>query len=178
MDTEFEIKVLDVDAINIPKKLVALGYDKMPTQSYRRYVYVTNKDGNWVRLRTDGVKTTLTYKSFSNDDIEGMRELEIEVSDFDKANAMMEQLGYKATKYQENRRTNYVRGQVEVSLDEWPMIPAYLEIEGHNRAEVELCLEELKLDNPTTTSEPTSAVYKKYGLDLDSYQHLAFPTNN
>ena len=45
---------------------------------------------------------------------------------------MLEEMGYKAHTYQENKRTRYMLDGVEFDIDSWPYIPTYLEIEGKN----------------------------------------------
>lgn len=174
MDTEYEIKVLEINVDQITKQLLGAGFTQQPTQPFRRFVYTVGSSGDWVRLRTDGSKSTLTYKSFGHNSIDGVKELEIVVSDFEKTHQLLGLLGYKAKTYQENRRTNFVLGDVEISIDEWPKIPAYLEIEAKNKQSVEKWLNQLGLNQENTTSEPTSAVYQKYGLDLDSFESLSF----
>ena len=59
----------------------------------------------WIRLRTDGKHTTLTCKHILDPlAIDGVREWEFAVSDFDMANEFLEQIGYTAKSYQENTR--------------------------------------------------------------------------
>lgn len=174
MQTEFEIKVLEIDQTDIAKRLEALGFTAKPRQEFKRYVYNLENANSWVRLRTDGTKTALTYKSFEKDAIDGVQELEVEVSDFEKTNELLELLGYKASTYQENNRQVYQLDTIEISVDEWPKIPAYLEIEAKDQKTVEEYIEKLGLGSAKTTSAPTSEVYKLYGLSLDDYPHLTF----
>jgi adenylate cyclase class 2 len=174
MKTEFEIKVLDIDSRDIGSKLQQAGFTQVPLKVFRRYVYDASKPGGWIRLRTDGTKTTLTFKSFVENAIDGVRELEVEVSDFDATNELLEAIGLKATAYQENRRSLYVLNDIEISVDEWPHVPAYLEIEAKEKTTVETWLKKLGLTNADTTSETTAEVYKRYGKDINSYDRLTF----
>lgn len=176
MDTEYEIKILDINADELTKKLLELGFEQQPPQPFKRYVYNVGTEGNWARLRTDGTKTALTYKSFTKDAIDGVKELEITVSDFEKTNQLMKLLGFTPTTYQENRRRNFIKDDTEISVDEWPHIPPYLEIEAKDQATVEDYVQKLGLVDSKKTSEPTSKVYELYGLDIDSYDRLAFET--
>jgi adenylate cyclase class 2 len=174
MKTEFEIKVLDIDTKDIEGKLRQAGFTQQPPKAFRRYVYNASKPGDWIRLRTDGTKITLTFKSFVENAIDGFRELEFEVSDFDATNELLEAVGFKATAYQENRRSLYVLDDIEISVDEWPHIPAYLEIEAKEKATVETWLKKLGLTNADTTSETTAEVYKRYGKNINTYDRLTF----
>ena len=64
MHTEFEARVLDINKELVIKKLEELGAKKVAEFDYKRRVYNFNPptDHKWIRLRTDGRKTTLTIK--------------------------------------------------------------------------------------------------------------------
>lgn len=173
MQTEFEIKILEIDKENLLKQIKSLGFKNATNHLYRRYVYEIN-DYAWVRLRSDGATSALTYKTYEKNAIDGVRELEIEVLDFEKTNEMMTVLGFEASKYQENKRISFKNGEVELAIDEWPHIPAYIEIESNSVELVKKYIELLRLTNYESTSEPTSAVYSKYGLDINNYSRLTF----
>ena len=69
----------------IPKeKLNELGAVLVEDVFQKRYVYDFNpKNPNkWIRLRTNGTKTTLTIKNVETSKIDGTRELEVVVDDF------------------------------------------------------------------------------------------------
>lgn len=177
MNIEHEIKILDIDVSEVTLKLESNGFVKEKDINFRRYVYTIPGDANsWLRLRTDGTKTTLTLKKYVKDTIDGMEETEIIVNDFDTANKLVESLGFITEKYQENRRTIFTKEgtDYEVSLDEWPHIPAYLEIESSSQNDVEVLVATLGLDKAQSTSAPTSEVYQRYGLDINSYSQLTF----
>ena len=98
MNTEYEIRILEVDVENLTRKLENLGAKKVGDWFQKRYVYdfVPKRENQWIRLRTNGEKTTLTYKNIEKDAIDGTKELEIEVDNFEKTNEMLEILGYKS----------------------------------------------------------------------------------
>ena len=111
-----------------------------------------------------------------SDSIDGVKELEITVSDFYKTNTLLKELGYQPITYQENRRTSFKKkgGSLEVCIDEWPKIPPYLEIEGRNTEAVKSLLDVLDVGHLTQTSAPTSEVYGRYGLTLADFKNLSF----
>lgn len=60
---EFETKVLNINPRVIIKKLRSLGAREIKQVLQRRYVYdIESTDIEFIRLRTDGTKTTITYK--------------------------------------------------------------------------------------------------------------------
>ena len=148
MKKKYEERVLEIDHEEKEKKLEALGAELQFSALQQRYVYDFNPaiESKWIRLRTNGSKTTLTIKDLNAKTIDGTKELEIEVDDFDKTNQILEELGYKHRGFQQNKRTQYKLDGVEIDLDRWPLIPEYLEIEGENEQAIYDCL-----DKSTTT---------------------------
>lgn len=176
MNTEYEIRVLEIDKEKLIKKLKELGAEFKGDNEQKRYVYdiIPKEDGKWIRLRTNGGKTTLTYKNIIKTTIDGTKELEVEVSDFEKTNELLENMGIKSRGYQENKRTQYVLNGVEIDIDSWPMIPTYVEIEGKNEEEVMTTLKLLDLQKDKITTLDVDSVYKKYGIDLKDIKILKF----
>ena len=168
MNTEYEIRVLEIDKEKLIKKLEELGAEFKGDNEQKRYVYdiIPKEDGKWIRLRTNGRKTTLTYKNVVKTTIDGTKELEVEVSDFEKTNELLENMGIKSRGYQENKRTQYFLNGVEIDIDSWPMIPTYVEIRN--------TLEILELPKDKVTTLAVDSVYKKYGIDLKDIKVLKF----
>ena len=174
---EYEIRVLEIDVEKIQKKLKKLNAVLVEDVFQRRYLYdfkPVNPD-KWIRLRTNGKETTLTIKDIESAKIDGTQELEIKVDDFDAADAILNELGYKARGIQENKRIKYDLNGVEVDIDTWPMIPPYLEIEGKNEEEVYATLELLGIEKDKATGLNTLSIYKDiYGIDLKEIPLLSF----
>lgn len=174
---EYEARVLEIDKEKLEEKLKLLGAKKVADFSYRRRVYNFNPatDGKWIRLRTDGTKTTLTIKEIKSQEIDGTEETEIQVSDFEKANEILNKLGYKSHSYQENKRTRYLLENVEIDIDTWPYIPTYVEIEGKCTEDVTNTIEKLGLSNHTITSIDVQDVFRKfYKIDIAKKENVKF----
>lgn len=176
MNIEYELKVLEIDVKKIEEKLITLGAEKLGDNLQRRYVYdfkpiVPHK---WIRLRTNGKKTTLTIKEVKdNNSIGGTYEKEIEVSDFNSAHEILAELGYTPKSYQENRRITYKYEDIEIDIDFWPMIPTYMEIEGKSEIDVLNFFKKLDLENPKTTTYSVDLVYKEiYKIDYEKYNEI------
>ena len=169
MHTEFEARVLDINKELVIKKLEELGAKKIAEFDYKRRVYNFNPptDHKWIRLRTDGIKTTLTIKKIESLSIDGTKEMEIEVSNFEETNKMLEELGYKAHTYQENKRIRYILNDVELDIDSWPYIPTYLEIEGKSEESVKSMIKLLEVENDKVTTLDVQGVFKEfYNIDI------------
>ena len=179
MQTEYEVKILDINVEEIKKKLEELGAKKVAERNMRRYVYdlIVDSENNcskWARLRDNGEKITLTVKDISQKGIDGTKESEIIVEDFSKAHDLMCAMGFESKAYQENKRSSYKLGDTEFEIDSWPKIPTYLEIEGKSVEEVKKTIELLGFKIENTTSIGVTEVYKKYGFNLYDFKELKF----
>ena len=176
MKTEYEVRVLEINHDEMVKKLESLGAELQFDSLQQRYVYDFNPviDSKWIRLRTNGIKTTLTIKDLNAKTIDGTKELEIEVDDFDKTNQILEELGYKNRGFQQNKRTQYILNGVEIDLDRWPLIPEYLEIEGENEQAIYDCLDKLGISKDKIVTLDVSSIYTHYGYDGDALTNLNF----
>ena len=177
MNTEYEIRVLDIDKEEMIKKIESLGALKKGEFNQKRYVYdlKPTDENKWIRLRTNGVITTLTYKNIESNTIDGTKEVEIEVDDFYKTNEFLERIGFKNKGYQENKRIQYELNGIEIDIDSWPMIPTYLEIEGKSEDSVNSILNLLEIENKKVTTLNCKYIYKEiYGIDIESIKELKF----
>ena len=174
---EYEVRVLEINKEEIQAKLEKLNAILVEDVFQRRYVYDFKpvNPSKWIRLRTNGAKTTLTIKNVESSNIDGTKEVEIEVSDFDTANEILKELGYNPRGVQENKRIKYDLNGVEVDIDTWPKIPTYLEIEGTSEEEVYKTLELLDIPKERATSLDVQNIYKDiYGIDLEKEPNLSF----
>ena len=181
MHTEIEERILEIDKDKIIKKLEELGATKAGEWFYKRYTYdfTPKRENQWLRLRTNGVETTLTYKNVETRELDGTKEFEIEVSDFEETNKMLEVLGYKYKNYQETKRIRYYLNDVEVDIDTWPLIPTYLEIEGKSEEEVYKTLDILGIDRDKATSLDVTGIYNDiYNIDIMKIPNLTFDVDN
>ncbi len=165
---EYEVRVLEIDVNEIKQKLKELNAILIEDVFQRRYVYDFNpvNPSKWIRLRTNGKTTTLTIKNVESSKIDGTKEMEIAVDDFDTANEILNELGYKPRGIQENKRIKYNLNDVEIDIDTWPGIPSYLEIEGHSEKDVYDTIKLLELTEEKVTSLDVENIYKEiYGID-------------
>lgn len=174
MHVEYEVRILEINCDDFIRRLESIGAKFQWDYIQRRYVYdfkpVDSK--KWIRLRTNGDKTTLTIKNIVSSEIDGTEEIEIEVNDFERCNLMLEELGYKPKAYQENRRIQYELNGVEIDIDFWPMIPTYVEIEGASEDDVYGVLDLLGYSKSEVTSLDVDSIYLKYGIDLKEINEL------
>ncbi len=176
MNIENEITILNVDKNEFIKKLLIAGATEItPELKQVRCVYDFNPvDPNkWIRLRTNGEKTTLTIKELAGDSKLGARELEIEVSDFDETDRILNELGYHARNRQENLRHIFNLHGAEISVDTWPMIPPYAEVEAEDVGAIENVLDTLNVNREDITELDVVSIYNEiYGIDVMAIKDL------
>ena len=178
MAKEREVTILNIDEKEFVNNLLNNGAVKKDEFLQRRYTYdfdpiLPNK---WIRLRTNGKKTTLTIKEIKDKSaIDGTMELETIVGDFDVMNDILMELGYSYRNYQENYRKIYLMDDVEISIDSWPLIPTYAEIEGNTTEEVIDALNKLGYTLADATTLDVASIYKEiYGIDVLKIKELKF----
>lgn len=138
--TETEAKFYTPDHAPILQALQAQGALCVAPRILERNMRYTDRDDSFLargivlRLRQDA-KTRLTYKEGAQVQagIVTRTELEIDVSDFDTAHAILTALGYRAFMRYDKYRTTYSLDGVEVVLDELPY-GNFTELEGEASA--------------------------------------------
>lgn len=150
MNTEFEIKFLDIDHDALRKQLQEMGAKLVaPMRLMRRAIIETPElkaKGAFIRVRDEGDKVTLTYKQFTDLSIDGAKEYEVTVSDFQSTVDLLAQAGLASRSLQESRRETWVFDGAEIVLDEWPWLKPYIEIEGDSEEHVQDVAKKLGLD--------------------------------
>lgn len=184
MGIEYETQVLDINPKKIAEKLRKLGAKEEAETLMKRWTFEINcsRDGEfgkgkdkWVRLRETNGKTKLTYKSRESKEVAGTEEIEVEVSDFDKAAKILSKLScFKEKYYQENKIHTFRLNEIEFGINIWPKIPPALEIEAKSEEKVKEGLRLLGLEGKDVGHLGWVKVYFKYGLDLHSFKELKF----
>ena len=173
---ENEVRVLDIDVDQFVSLLKERGATYADTYFQRRYVYdlKPKQVGKWLRLRTNGKEVTLTIKHIESNKIDGTKELEIVVSDFDITYSILKELGYQEKGYQENKRIRYLLNGVEIDIDSWPHVPTFVEFEGNSPSVVMDVVKKLGFDENQITTLDVDSIYRHYDYDLDSIYDLRF----
>jgi len=168
MKTEIEARLLDINEEEFIELMRRFDAKFVGDWLMSRNVYDFNPidEGKWIRLRTNGEETTLTVKEIVDHSIEGTKEIEVVVSDFDATNEILNKLGYFARGSQTNRRIRYILDDVEIDIDFWPMIPTYVEFEADCQDKIkELCKKlDIEFNSLTTMSVPE--IYDYYGHNV------------
>lgn len=170
---ESELRVFNIDADSVRKKLEEMHAKKQGILNFKRAVLDVNpvNPNKWIRVRTDGKHTTLAVKERISHTVDGTAEIEIEVSDFDNTMALLLALGnYKPRSIQENTRELFFLNDTEISIDTWPQLRPFLEIEGDNE-KIHQISEKLCIDKKDLTAMSVEEYYlHNLGIDVKTTQ--------
>lgn len=170
---EFETKVLDIDVDSVRNTLAKLNAKEFPEVLLKRWVFII-AENEWIRLRTDGSKTTLTFKKKIGSGVSETEEIEATVSDFRETAAIFSRLSFKESYYQENKRIVYTLDDSQFMIDTWPGIPSYLEVEANSEENVIKGLQMLHLSGLDVGNLSVKDVYVRYGKNLHHSKELKF----
>lgn len=111
---------------------------------------VLEKSGRFLRTRT-GFKNVITFKrKIDSDDFKEREEIEFEISDPEKMNYILKNLGFSKILIMEKNREKWNYKNTEVVLDELPM-GNYIEIEGEKESIFEVVKDfQLNIDDKIT----------------------------
>jgi adenylate cyclase class 2 len=178
MNKEIEAKFININKEELVNKLKPLGFEKTkPRFLMKRRTFDIPKAprGTFVRLRQEVDKITLTYKSLKKLTIDGMSEIELVVSDFDNTAKFLEAIGMMPATFEENYRETYFNGDVEITFDEWPGLPVFIEIEGPDKQKVEDTVNELGLSMEEALYGNVDEVYKRLKeVDISNCREITF----
>ena len=153
MQTEIEVKFPQIDIEDMRERLQKAGAVCEQPMRLMRRVYMQTKyqreHHTFLRVRDEGDKITLAYKQRADhaaSTIDGTKEIEVEVSDFEKMIEIIRLLNLPPVTYQETRRETWKLGEAEIVIDEWPWIKPFIEIEAPNETLVREAADKLGLD--------------------------------
>lgn len=178
MKNEIEAKFLSIDKNVLRKTLEQAGFKlKIPEYMMRRKTFDFSRIApglnKWGRVRQESDKVTMTIKEIRGSGINDTYEVELVVNDFDTASDFFEACGISAKAFQENMREMWVRDGVEVTIDTWPGLRPFVEIEGADEDIVKKISYELGFDFRKAVFGSIDLVYEKeLGIHAEVITHL------
>ena len=158
-----------------PKKIIcSFKKSKLFMNSISNSLINPNK---WIRLRKSNEKVELTVKHIfekSSKRIQKVREIEINVSDLDETNKLLESIGIVRRNYQEKVRYSYKYKTAEIEIDLWPMLEAYMEIECDDEKIIDEIIKKLEFDSKEIVSLNTEQLYKRKNINILEISDLKF----
>jgi len=174
MAHEIETKVLGIDAKNIKRKLSDLGAEKIKETRlivdwYRPRGITEGNDPWFLRIRSDSQGThEATWKAKS--EIIGTtrrhKEINFTIEEPKKLSDLFLELGLEKYAHQEKDRVSFTLKDWRFDLDQYPKMPAFIEIEGDSEQHVRDAITLLGLENnPTWAKGERILIQETYNLD-------------
>ncbi len=173
MKIEYEATFLDIDRVVFTDALRKIGATlQSPEYLQRRVTLELPKErrnkNTWLRVRDEGGKITLTLKSVDGKTITGQKEILTVVESFENTVALLESIGCDRKSYQESKRELWFIDSVEITIDTWPFLEPYVEIEGASEEAVKRVAQKLGFNYNDAMFGTVNEIYKiKYGKTLD-----------
>ena len=140
MNIEIEVKFVNINHEDIREKLKLIGAKLEQPMRLMQRVTIDSSEmrskNAFLRVRDQGDKITLTYKQFDELSINGAKEIEILVNNFDETIKLLAAAGLPHGSFQETKRETWKFGSTEIVLDVWPWLNPYIEIEGQSEHDV------------------------------------------
>ena len=122
-------------------------------------------NGGWARVRDEGDKITLSVKIIDGSNIEDQKEICLQVDNFKQAKDILGVLGCVEKAYQENKREVWNLNNVEITIDEWPFLEPFVEIEGKSEKAVIVTAKKVGFNYKNALFCAVGKLYsKKYNL--------------
>ena len=174
MTHEIETKVLAVDKEEIIKKIISVGGKKTGETrlnvNWYRLRGTKEGDEQWfLRIRSNSQgKHEVTWKAKS--EIFGIarkhKEINLFVEDAEKLGKIFEEIGLEKYAHQEKDRRSLALKNCLLEIDQYPGMPAFLEIEGDSEEIIKEIIKLLDLEkNRTWEKGERILIQEVYGLD-------------
>ncbi len=174
--TEYEAKFYPVNKEEYRKKLEAIGAKLVVPErkmirtlgDHRQNPMLPNNV--YLRVRNEGNQVTLSYKTFTDEkgNLTDQKEIEVQVSDFERIVEIIELVGFKFNFKQENLREEWMYKNAQITIDSWPGLEPYSEIETDSENKVKEIAEELGFKWNHKIITPAADVYARvYKISIE-----------
>jgi predicted adenylyl cyclase CyaB len=188
--TEFEAKFYPVDKEEYRKKLLSIGA-KLTILERKLVRIVADKRANpviaqngYIRIRDEGGVIRLSLKITAEEGgvMSDQKEVDVEVSDFDKTRQILEAIGVKFNRRQETLREEWKYKDAQITIDTWPGLEIYSEIEAESEEKVKAIADVIGFDWNKRLIIPAAELYAKvYRMDIEEVlakiSYISFENN-
>jgi len=173
MEIEYEAVFTNIEPDAFRTVLADAGADLVRAEYMQKRSAFNLPDGvvthkGWARVRDEGDKITMSVKSIEGEGIESQKESCVTVDSFKQAESLLTQLGCDKKAYQETKRELWMLDGVEVTIDTWPFLEPFVEVEGSSEAVVKAVAEKLGFEWATAKFCAVDTLYsEKYDISTD-----------
>jgi len=172
MQTEFEAKFTNINKDRIRGYLKKLNAKLIKPEFFQKRIAFhlpkkTVKRG-YLRVREEGDKVTISLKYVIGRKIEDQKETQLVVDSFENAVSLLRNIGCEMKAYQETKRELWQLNGVDITIDEWPFLEPFIEIEGKSENAVRSVSQKLGFDYKKAVFGAVDTLYnQKYGVPKD-----------
>lgn len=180
MNTEVEARFLDINKQQLTEQLAALGATDKGEVTLTEIIFYDQEnkwpdEGRFVRIRSTGDTTKLTYKHNQAQTIDSAREIEFAVPDAKLAEQFLEAIGLVSFRHQEKKRHTFKKDGVTIDIDTWPKVPTYVELEGPSEEAIKSVAQALGFKWEDAVFDDARAVIQgRYGIPMGSLKWFTF----
>jgi len=184
MQTEIEAKFPDIDPVDLRMRLKKVGAtQKHPEVLMKRKTFDLPDNrlyaiGGWIRVRDEGDQITLSYKQLKDRSLHGTKEVNVVVDDFDRTCQLLDSIGMIQKSFQETKREKWIYNDVEITIDTWPWVPTFVELEGPTEESVKKLANQLGLDWNKVMHGSVDPIYQMHydftDKEIDSWKTITF----
>ncbi len=176
MDTEFEAKFYPVNKEEYRKKLKEVGAKLViPERKMIRAIADSRANNllvrnDYIRVRDEGNLIRLSFKRTADATgrLSDQKEIDVEVSDYDKTIEILKLIGIKFNRIQETLREEWSFKGAQITIDTWPGLETYSEIEADSEENVKKIVRHLGLNWEKRIITAAAEVYAKvYNIGID-----------
>ena len=178
MRIEYEATFINIDKNEVRERFRQAGAELVrPEYLQKRIPFYLPKEkrskNSWLRVRDERDKITLSLKVIDGDKIEDQKELCLEINNFEDAVELLKAIGCESKSYQETRRELWRLDGVEITIDEWPFLEPFVEVEGSSEEAVREVSEKLGFNYTDALFCAVGKLYEmKYNIPPDAINTL------
>mgnify|MGYP001611946473 FL=1 len=187
MQIEYEATFTNIDKNEVRERFRQAGAELIrPEYLQKRIPFYLPKEklskDSWLRVRDEGDKITLSLKVIDGERIENQKEICLEINNFDDAVELLKAIGCEPKSYQETKRELWKLDGVDITIDEWPFLEPFVEIEGDSEEVVKEVSKKLGFNYADALFCAISKLYQmKYNITPDrinGLERLVFDMEN
>jgi len=170
---EFEITIPDIDIEDARQRLLGCGASLEKESHIQKHIVFNMPaerriKGSWMRVREEADRVTMSLKIIDGGNISDQKEFFFIAQNTEDACKFLEMMGAEEKARQDKRREIWRLGECEVTIDEWPFLEPFMEVEGPDEGAVKDAVEQLGYDYGRGKVCAVDVLYsEKYGLSVD-----------
>ena len=164
MHIEYEATFTKINKDQMRQKLKKIGAKLIkPEFLMKRVVFHPPKQikNGWMRVRDEGDKITMSLKIIMGSKITDQKEIELIIDDLENGCNFLEAIGARQKSYQETKRELWRLDNCEITIDTWPGLKPFVEIEGKSENGVKKVAKKLGFNWQDAYFGATDEIYER-----------------